>query len=91
MHQWKNEDAIKDFEKALELDSRNQKALTNIGCTYSNMQQFPKAFEFLNKSAKMDSTDFQPYYFMGITYQNMGEATKAKECFEKAKRLGGGQ
>ena len=79
-----HEQAIKIFEKMIEIEPENYRALYNLGITYFNLGKMEKALESYNKALKI-KTDYKfCYYNIGYLYENAGEIERALEFYEKA-------
>jgi tetratricopeptide (TPR) repeat protein len=66
-------DAVTYYQQALELDSENFKALTNIGLAYFEMHEFSPALESYTKAIGINADDPAPYEKMYLIYQAIGQ------------------
>ena len=62
--------AIADFNKALEIDSKSASAYYNRGIAYLNKGQFDWAIADFNKALEIDPKSASAYYNRGICYAN---------------------
>ena len=85
----KDQEALVEFKKALELNPKYMEAYRAAGACNINLKQFQKAIDFLNKASELNDADLQTNYFLGAAYINMGDSIKAKQYFEKANRSKG--
>jgi tetratricopeptide (TPR) repeat protein len=77
----KRELALQDFNKMLQVDSLNQKALNAIGVTYKKMGNLDLALSFLNKSISIGPN--HPFY-LGLSYQNRAAIYEQKNMLDSA-------
>ncbi len=85
MSAYKLEEAIKDFEKALEYVDNDWASYNNMGCCYKYMGQFEKAIECLEKAVECMGEDKSvlPYSNMADCYEALKQYDKAIQCYEK--------
>ena len=83
----KYKEAIPEFETAIKQNKKYAEALRNLGSTYGNLKDYPKAIDYFTQSYNIDSTDVQTIFFMGLTYQMSGDTLKARPFIEKSNRL----
>jgi len=55
------EKAIKEFEKALKIDQKNQEALYNLGFVYSDMGDFTNAYEVFKKLINLNPKHIEAF------------------------------
>ena len=77
------EDAVKQFERAIKLDSKFAVAHYNLGCTYLEMKEYPKAVNALNKAVALDLNFQEAYYNRGLAYVKMRTFKNARQSIEK--------
>lgn len=67
--------ALKDFEKALEIEPSNQFAFNNIGCINKYLDNNEKAIIYLKRAIRYmdDEPNHTPYVNLAHTYERMGE------------------
>ena len=82
-----HEQAIKIFEKMIEIEPENYRALYNLGITYFNLGKIEKALESYNMALKIKPDYKFCYYNMGYLYENQGDLEKAMDFYEKALKL----
>jgi tetratricopeptide (TPR) repeat protein len=75
--------ALTDYEKALELNPDFSLVLTNIGRLYAKMGNYQKAIEFYKRALETGSTDVLTLYNYGVCLINVSDNTGAKTVFEK--------
>lgn len=83
----RNEDAIQEYSKAIEIDPRSAVAYNNRGVIYDDLKEYEKAVEDYDKAIELDQSYATAYYNRGIIYQNLGQYEKAIEDYSKAIEL----
>lgn len=79
------EEAVSDFEKALELEPDNWHTWNCLGLCYKNMGQYEKGIECFEKSAECMGEDYKqyPYNNMANCYVGLGDYERSIECRKK--------
>ena len=80
----KENEAIKYFEKALELDPMNPDTYVNLGNTYAAMEDFDKAYETYNKILLADKHYTPAYFHLGNICFIQGNSDEAVKNFNLA-------
>lgn len=85
MNAMKLDEAIRDFEKALEHVPDDWAAHNNLGCCYKYKGQFEKAIGYFEKAVQCmeESKSLLPYSNMADCYEALGDYRKAIRCYEK--------
>jgi superkiller protein 3 len=78
------DEAIKCYEKAIEIKKNNHKAFNNMGLSYFKKGNHDKAIECYEKALKIKEDSIETFNNMGIAYNGKGNYDKAMECYEKA-------
>ncbi|CAF3760747.1 unnamed protein product [Rotaria socialis] len=102
-HQGKNPEAVKFFEKDLEISQKTLSAddpelatrYNNIASVYNGMGEYSKALEYYEKSLKIREISLPPthpdlaasYHNIGSMYNDMGEYSKALKYHEKSLKI----
>jgi tetratricopeptide (TPR) repeat protein len=60
------EQAIEEYKKVLETDSRNINSIKGIAYLYLQMKKFPLAKEYYKKASEVDPNDPEPYYSVAV-------------------------
>ena len=84
--------ALKNYEKAIELEPNEITYYSNIAAVYFEMKYFEKCIKFCNKACKIGQENeaqskfiFKGFERMGRAHEEMGNKEMAKLVFEKAK------
>ena len=80
--------AISDFNKALEINPRDANAYNNRGVAYARKDQYDQAISDFNKALEINPRDANAYNNRGFTYFRKGQYDKAWEDVHKAQDLG---
>jgi tetratricopeptide (TPR) repeat protein len=75
--------ALADYQKALELRPDFSLVLANIGKLYAKMGNYQKAIEFYKRALETGSTDVLTLYNYGVCLINVSNNAEAKTVFEK--------
>ena len=76
------EKALFNYRKALEIDSSNIDAMSNIGIIYLKLNMLDEAKATFEKCLKIDTiNDCHTYAYLGDIYGSTGENKKALECY----------
>lgn len=83
------DEAIRDFEKALEYVPEDWAAHNNLGCCYKYLGRFEEAIGYFEKAVEYmeDSKSLLPYSNMADCYEALGDYRKAIECYQKDLKL----
>jgi tetratricopeptide (TPR) repeat protein len=76
--------AISDFNKALEINPRYAKAYNNRGIAYEMKGQYDQAISDYNKALKIDPETAETYYNRGNAHYKKGQYDRAISDFNKA-------
>ncbi|MFB0565703.1 MAG: protein kinase [Candidatus Aminicenantaceae bacterium] len=78
------EDAIEEYQKALELDPNSGYVMNDLAYTYSDMGNYENAIEYFKKYASVSPGDANPFDSMAEQYFRMGQLDEAIEIYNKA-------
>lgn len=84
----KYDQAISEFNKAIEIDSSNAVSYFNRGLVYLGKGQFDEGISDLNKSIEINPSDGQTYYYRGRVYYLKKEYDKSWADVKRAQDLG---
>ena len=73
----KNERAIEDYDKAIELDPDDDGAYNNRGFSYRRLGQYQRAIEDFDKAIELDPNFAGAYNNRGFSYRNLGRYQRA--------------
>jgi len=82
-----NDEAVQEYNKALELDPKYGYAINQLAYFYSYQNDFEKALEYFKRYASVSPGDANPYDSMGELYFRMGKLDASKEKFKEALEL----
>jgi len=79
--------AISDFNRALELNPKDVKAYYNRGLAYYQKGEYDQAISDFNKALEINPIDAKAYYIRGLAYYQKGEYDQAISDYTKALEL----
>lgn len=80
-------EAIKSFQKILEVDTKNPNAFYNLGLAYLQIDSVQQAYQHFDISIELDPVYKMGYYYRGYTSNLLGNEQAAKKDFEQVLRL----
>lgn len=81
----KYEEALKDFEKVIELEGPDVYTLCRIGDTYYMMMEYSWAAKAYRKAEKINTVNSgEPWYGLGMVHNILGEFDEGEICLYKA-------
>lgn len=80
----KKEDALKNYLKANELDSKHEKALFDLSHFYKDEKEYDKAFEYAFKILENDENDIEGLALLIMLYNDTEQYKKVIEYAKKA-------
>ncbi|KPA19205.1 TPR repeat-containing protein [Candidatus Magnetomorum sp. HK-1] len=80
----KYNDAIIEFDKAIQMDQSYYLAYNNKGNTLNNLEKYKDAIEVLKKAIEIDSHKETAYYNFGLSYVGLGDTINAMLNINKA-------
>ena len=78
------EEAIKGYQKAVEIKPDDDSAYNNMGIAYDNLKQFEEAIKSYQKAIEINPYNNAAYYNMGIAYDNLKQFEEAIKSYQKA-------
>jgi len=78
------EEAIEEYQKALQLDPNMGHVLNQLGYTYSDMGDYEKAIYYFKRYAEANPEDANPIDSMAEQYFRMGQLDEAIEKYKEA-------
>jgi len=79
--------AVKAFEKCLELDPKNIEANLKLSELYMYLKAYPKAIEYANEALRIDSRRSKAYFIKGFVYKESGDTVRALSSFTTVTEL----
>lgn len=80
----KTEEALQDFDKAIELGYHEAHAYTSRGLFHAEMGNFEEAIADYNEASKVDPKDLAPVINRAAVYMGLGEYARAVEDYTLA-------
>jgi Tfp pilus assembly protein PilF len=87
LNQQRLDQALKQFEHAVELDKNNSTTQLNLGIAQLNLSQVPESEAALQRAAQLDPKNPAVWYNLGLLHRNNGQAEQALTEFNKAESL----
>jgi len=81
------DEAIKSYNKAIEIDPTNAVYFCNRAAAQTGKQAYDRALTDCRKALEIDPDYSKAYSRMGLTYSKMEAFDQAVECYEKALKL----
>ena len=82
-----NKNAIKEADKAIELNPNDANAYHKRGCAYHSLKQYERAIEDLDKAVDLNPNFPDTYVFRGLSYSGLKQYERAIQDFDKAVEL----
>ncbi len=83
----KYDEALKAFNKAIELDSKNAKAWLSKGAAFGLLKRYDEALETFNKAIELDSKNARVWSGKGAAFVGLERYDEALKIFDKAIEL----
>lgn len=80
----KYEQAIKDFDKVIELDAKDFNAYYNRGTAYAQLRRYPQALQDFNSAVALKPAFAPVLMKRGFAYFSMGQHDQAVQDFDRA-------
>ncbi|ETR67158.1 MAG: TPR repeat-containing protein [Candidatus Magnetoglobus multicellularis str. Araruama] len=80
----KYNDAIIEFDKAIQIDQSYYLAYNNKGNTLNNLGKYKEAIQVLQKAIDLDSHKETAYYNIGLSYVGLDDSISAMQYINKA-------
>ncbi|MBV9851436.1 MAG: tetratricopeptide repeat protein [Armatimonadetes bacterium] len=84
----RTEEALRDFETALEKDASHTEAWTNRGAALVCLGQYEEALASLNRVAELDPNTAIIWIGMATTYEGLGQLDQALRALDEAIKIG---
>ena len=76
--------AIKELEKAIQLDDKNEEAYHNLAIVHIDLKHWQKAAQLLTRAAALNPKNANYQFLLGRSYQELGEMEQARNSLENA-------
>jgi Tfp pilus assembly protein PilF len=80
----KDEEALAEYRRALELDDKLYAAWNNMGQLLMKQKNYADAVAAFQIAANIEPTDPRPNYNIGLAYQRVGWATDAYKSYQQS-------
>jgi tetratricopeptide (TPR) repeat protein len=80
--------SIEMLEKAVQLNTKYEKAYSLLGCAYAGNGNYDKAIEVFDKAIQISPEDANLNYNIGYAYRKTGYLVKATKYYKQAANLG---
>ena len=77
-------EAIRFYEKSIELDPEFVDTHNNLGYVLNNMERYEEAKQFLQKAVELDPAYAYAYHNLGNSLKNLGQYQEAEQAYRKA-------
>ena len=82
----KLEEAVTEYNKALEANPENAAAYLGIAAAYRDLGKTSQAIKHLEKAASLDPKNWLPYFSQAMIYVGLKDYKSADKMFEEARR-----
>ena len=82
-----HDNAVKDYDKAIELDPQDAQAYVNRGSAYGYGGQYNRAIQDFDTAIKLNPKDAVAYFNRGLAYLHECQFGRAVEDYDKAIEL----
>lgn len=76
--------AIKELEKAIQLDDKNEEAYHNLAQVQIALKHFQKAAQLLTRAASLNPSNAHYQFLLGTCYKELGEPEQARNSLENS-------
>lgn len=76
--------SIKWFQRAIEIDPRDETAHLKVANIFLFSKEYPKAFAEINSVLQTNVYNAEAYFLKGLCYKDMGETARAISSFQTA-------
>jgi curved DNA-binding protein CbpA len=83
----KYNEAIKCYDKAIEIDPNNPVVWNNKGLALNSLGKYDEAITSYDKAIGIDPNDADAWNNKGLALNSLGNDDEAKKCYDKSKEL----
>jgi tetratricopeptide (TPR) repeat protein len=84
----KYDEAIKCYDKAIEIDPDNPVVWNNKGLALNSLGKYDEAITSYDKAIEIDPDDADTWNNKGLALNSLGKYDEAKKCYDRSKKLG---
>ncbi|MBL7995198.1 AAA family ATPase [bacterium] len=81
------EEAVKSFERFVELEPKNARVMRELGRVFCDLQKYQDAIDVLTKSFAIESKNSYGFYYLALAYHKLGKDDIAKRTLEDGKQF----
>ncbi len=81
------DDAVRSFERFLELEPKNARVMRELGRVFCDLQKYQEAIEVLKKSFGIESKNSYGFYYLALAYHKLGRDDFSKKTLEEGKQF----
>lgn len=81
------ESALKDFDRAIEMEPDSAIAFLNRGSTFDDLEEYDRALDDLNRAIQLDPNYYEAFFNRGLVFYEREIFSKALEDFKRAVQI----
>ena len=81
------EEALKDFDRAIEINSDSAENIADRGLTYQIMKRYENALKDFDRAIQLDPKEDSYFYLRALTYRAYNEFDKSQKDLDNAIKL----
>ena len=89
-HLGKYDEAIKCYDKAIEIDPNNPVVWNNKGLALNSLGKYEEAITSYDKAIEIDPNDADTWNNKGLALDSLDNNDDAKKCYDRSRELGNG-
>lgn len=81
------DDAVRSFERFLELEPKNARVMRELGRVFCDLQKYQEAIDVLKKSFAIESKNSYGFYYLALAYHKLGRNDLSRKTLEEGKQF----
>lgn len=81
------DEAVKSFERFLELEPKNARVMRELGRVFCDLNRHQDAVDILTKSFAIESKNSYGFYYLALAYHKLGKSDLAKKTLDEGKQF----
>ncbi|MCK6541725.1 AAA family ATPase [bacterium] len=81
------DEAVKAFERFVELEPKNARVMRELGRVFCDLQRYQEAIEVLKKSFAIENKNSYGYYYLALAYHKLGKDDLARKTLNEGKQF----